>query len=401
MKDITRYSEILHCLHDEEEPHGRIGRGTHCSIFRIVTWHDTRGRICPRASIQDFGVVWDEDHDPRVIGVAERMYVAGLMYPVLYIGERKGVLTVALCREFAEEASEAELDDYKEKVRSIARSIHLDEGGEDSWSAQFVAFENGDRGRNTPVPDATTSELSNLIGDDHFKVDTYLRNIDNLWSLGHKLFRDDSGAQQKLPSPQSQGGTEEQANLIIELIKEICSLQGQREISPNRQIALDNLTAELQAFRDYFAKYLGINPDYVKIDCSEGVGKQPIIPWVRICSEAAAPHPTSGYFVDLLFSWDQKPYLVIIPGAGDATEAEMENRREFARRALRKANPNALDDFQTHVNLQTSRGRFPRLYEAGIVLAEELDLDEITEEVLLGRICVQLKMLAVIYEDIQ
>jgi hypothetical protein len=41
-------------------------------------------------------VIWDEDHDERVIGVVERMYFAGLLHPVLFVGERKGSLTVVL-----------------------------------------------------------------------------------------------------------------------------------------------------------------------------------------------------------------------------------------------------------------------------------------------------------------
>jgi hypothetical protein len=41
----------------------------------------------------DFAVIWDEDHDTRVIAVIENLYVRGLLPLVLAIGERKGNVT--------------------------------------------------------------------------------------------------------------------------------------------------------------------------------------------------------------------------------------------------------------------------------------------------------------------
>jgi len=397
MKDITRYSEILHCLHDEEEPHGRIGRGTHYSIFRIVTWHDTRGRICPRASIQDFGVIWDEDHDPRVIGVAERMYVAGLMYPVLYIGERKGILTVVLCREFAEEASKVELDDYKERVRHIATVIPSEDGGEDSWCAEFAVFSNRVQDGNAQSLDATVGIHGSLIADDGQKVDIYLRNINNLWSLGHKSFTDIYEIDWALPLHQGPRRVAEQQSALIDSLRKICLLQGQKPIPPERQTALNAVAAELLKHKSLFMQALSPRND-VGIDCSAGVGNQPYIPWVRIHSLDLAPGPTRGCCVDLLFSWDKKLYLVILHGAGRSRKNQIVRMRDIARNTLTLADPNSLDGFLEEIELYAPGGQSAQPYELGTVLAEQIDLEQITEEELLGRICVQIKLLAIIYE---
>ena len=46
-------------------------------------------------------------------------------------------------------------------------------------------FEKGGK----PVAGASrSSSHRRLINDDHLKVDTYLRNIDNLWGLGHSEY---------------------------------------------------------------------------------------------------------------------------------------------------------------------------------------------------------------------
>lgn len=102
------YSHLFSCIYDEAEPIGRIGRGTHYSIFRAAEWHDVMRRPLPVAQVHDFAVVWDEDHDTRVIEVVEKLYMKSLLSPVQFIGERKGSLNVIVAAKFYFGVNDAE-----------------------------------------------------------------------------------------------------------------------------------------------------------------------------------------------------------------------------------------------------------------------------------------------------
>lgn len=73
-----------------------IGRGTHYSVMRAPIWQDKWLNPMPNGVMLDFAVIWDEDHDERVLEVIERVYFAGLLAPVRFIGERKGTLSVLI-----------------------------------------------------------------------------------------------------------------------------------------------------------------------------------------------------------------------------------------------------------------------------------------------------------------
>jgi hypothetical protein len=88
------YSQLFSCLYDQIEPVGTLGRGTHHSVFRAVTSLDKDLMPLERPKLHDFAVIWDEDHDERVILVVEGLLMQGLLAPVLFIGERKGTLNV-------------------------------------------------------------------------------------------------------------------------------------------------------------------------------------------------------------------------------------------------------------------------------------------------------------------
>src|SRR5260370_21913517 len=90
------YSAFFQTLHDEAKPVGKIGRGTHYSILRAQVWQDERLKPLKKGMLADFAVIWDEDHDERVIEVIEWLYFEGLLSPIRFIGERKGSLTVLL-----------------------------------------------------------------------------------------------------------------------------------------------------------------------------------------------------------------------------------------------------------------------------------------------------------------
>ena len=173
MVNTPTYSNILHCIHDEPGETGNIGRGSHYSVFRVPEWFDVTGKPVKKAMQHDFSVIWDEDHDTRIIPVIENLYLAGLLFPLQFIGERKGGVTAILAAKFCFAHSQEDFEDYKSKFEKIAGQVD-----EDWWSTEFGMFD-----RSIDSPHQT--DLSYLVGDrDARKVDTYVRNIDNLWNIG-------------------------------------------------------------------------------------------------------------------------------------------------------------------------------------------------------------------------
>lgn len=162
--EYYKYSWIFDTVYDELEPVGCIGRGVHYSIL------SAGGVDAAVDSLHRFAVVWDEDHDLRIITVMEEMYRKGLMHPVYFIGERKGNLSVILRPEFYADKR------YLEKVERIA--------GDDDLLFDVWGFSAGwyDKTRREIHTDPCT-----IIQDSTYVTETYLRNIDNLWDLGLKI----------------------------------------------------------------------------------------------------------------------------------------------------------------------------------------------------------------------
>jgi hypothetical protein len=157
------YSPFFQTLHDEPSPVGILGRGTHYSILRAVTWHDALLQRLPKAQLLDFAVIWDEDHDTRVMMVVEAMYFDGLLAPVKFIGERKGGLNVLVAEETA---ANLDLSNYEERIKDAFRHSGIG----DWWNVDI----------------AWAGDRSGIINAASEKVEVYLQNIDNLWALGTK-----------------------------------------------------------------------------------------------------------------------------------------------------------------------------------------------------------------------
>lgn len=177
MTQKSLYSTIFSCLYDEQVPIGYVGRGTHYSVFRSVEWLDVERRQLSKPQIHDFAVIWDEDHDERVIDVIERIYMAGLLSPVQFIGERKGGLSIVLAAKYYCGSS----DDFRgAEFARLVGPLVSDVNG-DSWNVELGCFDRHDmsaRGHQT--------ELPSIIQDDDEVAFTYLKNIDNMWRLGTK-----------------------------------------------------------------------------------------------------------------------------------------------------------------------------------------------------------------------
>ncbi len=147
---LPKYSDFFSTVHDEPRPVGHLGRGTHYSILRAVVWE-------PEPRFHDFAVIWDEDHDTRVIWVAEQLLVSRLLGDVAFIGERKGGITV-LTRHRPPK-------DFEAKIERIAENAPSD-----SFTSAVDCL----------------PRTAHIVSDDDARVEAYLAGIDALWKLGPK-----------------------------------------------------------------------------------------------------------------------------------------------------------------------------------------------------------------------
>lgn len=171
MAEIRQYSTLFTCLYDERAPIGSLGRGTHYSIFRCVEWLDVTRRQLSFPQIHDFAVIWDEDHDERVIDAIERIYMAGLLSPVQFIGERKGGLTAIVAAKFFYSGTQSDTLAYNRSIEAITQQL------DDPWNSEIGSFDRS-------YVNSHQNRYEGLINDNDDRVGIYLANIDSLWGLG-------------------------------------------------------------------------------------------------------------------------------------------------------------------------------------------------------------------------
>ncbi len=158
------YSPFLQTLYDQAAPVGNLGRGTHYSVLRALCWHDHALRPSPTCLAHDVAVIWDEDHDTRVIRVIERSYIAGVLPSILFIGERKGSLSLLVSAESGAQLGATGLS-------RLARQFEAFVDPTDPWTAEATVFGRGSTG---------------IISADSADTDLFLRSIHMLWRLGSK-----------------------------------------------------------------------------------------------------------------------------------------------------------------------------------------------------------------------
>jgi hypothetical protein len=163
------YSHFVQTLHDETRPTGGyLGRGSHYSILRMIALTNPDLTPVKMPSFHDLAIIWDEDHDIRVIEAIELIYTRGLLSPALFIGERKGGLTVVVSESTASSKGAAWVSWYQEQIESITQ----EELSSDSWPSEIAILEREGGG-----------SIINAGFDD---VLLYLKNISMLWQLGVK-----------------------------------------------------------------------------------------------------------------------------------------------------------------------------------------------------------------------
>jgi hypothetical protein len=157
---MRKYSEFFQTLHDEVPPYRVFGRGTHYSILRAVVFGDSEGNMLGNARFQDFAVIWDEDHDDRVIEPIEKIYLAGLLPHFLMFGERKGGFSAIATDDSPRNSLLVEC------LNEITQQLAVG----DSWHTMIGSLD----------------DSGPLISESDDRAALYLGNIMMLWRLGLK-----------------------------------------------------------------------------------------------------------------------------------------------------------------------------------------------------------------------
>jgi hypothetical protein len=115
--------------------------------------------IPPPALPHDFAIIWDEDHDERVIQVVEEIHKGGRLASFLFFGERKGTFTALLSDE----------------AKPLQEHLH-------KWVAAIAAEVQGDAW--TTAVGVLGDPQAKPINDDEESVELYLRSLARQWRLG-------------------------------------------------------------------------------------------------------------------------------------------------------------------------------------------------------------------------
>lgn len=159
------YSTLFACIYDQTGSAAAVGGNPPYSVLRSTQARDRDGRGCRRMTLHDFVVVWDDDHDERVIHVLERLHMAGILWPLVFASENRGNLTLLY---------QGNLDlppGYEDEVRSICNG---DLG--DSWNVRLVPF-------NRPSVFDFNTDVNAVPGAGENAI-SYLCSIDRQWKLG-------------------------------------------------------------------------------------------------------------------------------------------------------------------------------------------------------------------------
>lgn len=174
----TRYSNYFSCLYDEPFPASDFGWGAHYSVMRAVEWLDVYRDPLKLPLVHDFAVIWDKDHDDRIIRVLERILFAGLLSPIQFIGERGAVIAVIVAPQFRLHVNEAGFKNYIGELQDICRRVD----GKEFWAVSAGVFD--------PSPNwmPEQTDLGELVEADVCSTVAYLRGIDTVWQIGAKAF---------------------------------------------------------------------------------------------------------------------------------------------------------------------------------------------------------------------
>ena len=170
---MKTYSPLFETIYDEQKPSSELGRGTHYSILRAIVAHDHNGDDLNTIKNLDFAVIWDEDHDTRIIPVLEEICETGYLSLGIIFGERKGSFHFVL-----NDSYKSKYEDFKKIYKDIENIVHSTE--EDTWCfhMDYLLTNEGDIDED--------SEITGIINASDKQIEKYLKEISEKWNLGLK-----------------------------------------------------------------------------------------------------------------------------------------------------------------------------------------------------------------------
>ena len=202
-------SNLFATLHHESGPTGYLGRGTHHSII---------GALVDSQNTSNIAVIWDEDHDTRVISLLEKMYTENILFKkykpnfaskplqtrVQVIGERKGFLSILVGVSGLPDVSSDEgfllNKGIGENLKTLVEEINkVSQDQNDPWpvdvsfwcletSRQLNILEDKKGAldfRQTWFSEGLGYPIQNIINDKEAHVQAYLLFLIFQWDLGN------------------------------------------------------------------------------------------------------------------------------------------------------------------------------------------------------------------------
>jgi hypothetical protein len=160
-----KYSTILACLFDQAGPAIVNGGNPSYSIFRVTQARDQIGQRVDRMTVHDLAIIWDDDHDERVVYALERLHLAGLLWPVVFASENRGTLTMFI------QGGLSLPSNFEEEVREACSAAV-----KDNWHVTFPIYNRPSPFNFNPGLDVVPGASLNAI--------SYLCAIDAQWKLG-------------------------------------------------------------------------------------------------------------------------------------------------------------------------------------------------------------------------
>jgi hypothetical protein len=165
------YSTLITCLHDEDR-HGASCLPAY-SVFRAIDSRDVTRKPTERPRVHDFVVIWDDDHDTRIIAVIEEMLMAGILPGVQFISEHKGTLSIILAAPTYTEG----VEEFKTIVSKLSAAAG------DFWVVKVGMIDT----HSGNMRDRYQCEFLEILGNSDADI-AFFFLIDKAWQLGTKVY---------------------------------------------------------------------------------------------------------------------------------------------------------------------------------------------------------------------
>ena len=102
-------------LHYKISPAGKSKQNKHFSVLRAGPSSNMPPNFEDISTYQAFVIIWEKEHNIKVIKIVEKLYSERLLSPILFIEERKGFLTIIIDKKIFDYNKVAWMDYYSLK----------------------------------------------------------------------------------------------------------------------------------------------------------------------------------------------------------------------------------------------------------------------------------------------